>query len=340
MQSGQLITPQGQAGRYKQPREPKVYHIPPPPASILNRSGGRGAGVSRNVPIYSHSNNSYSPENPITTTTNASNIITGGNTKTSKYQPPSRGRSDSADSAFSNSSSATLTSSSRDPSPGSLKGHGGSADPVPTSRYIHMLLSIDSIPKIYNLLAAFSTWILLAGYVLLPGTFTSLQNMPAPVDPSDPDYDPSDPPNAIQTWFLERVRNTPLLYVASACSALGVLGMCLLWFRWRANYVWIINRIFLPGTLNSLAGVISTIVNVHTAQEGKYSLTAIVTITVTAVSTVVNGMLWLVYNNWALKRVQDMHAREYFGEKEGGRLELGESGGLVEVQEDTGKRQK
>ncbi|KAF8427956.1 hypothetical protein EV426DRAFT_589110 [Tirmania nivea] len=196
-----------------------------------------------------------------------------------------------------------------------------------------MLLSIDSIPKIYNLLAAFSTWILLAGYVLLPGTFTSLQNIPAPVDPSDPDYDPNDPPNAVEVWILERVRNTPLLFIATICSALGVIGMCGLWFRWRKNYVWIINRIFLPGALNSLAGIISTIVNVHTAQQGKYSLTAIVSVTVTAVSAAVNGTLWLVYSNWALKRVQEMHAKEYFGKDPAAKMELGESGGLVEVQD-------
>ena len=275
----------------EQPQEPKVYYIPSPPPPTFN--------------------------NPVST----NGIIMGGNTKTSKYNL-FRARSSSADSNSLSSSSATLTS----PSPGPLKGHVN-PDPVPTSRYIHMLLSIDTIPKIYNFLAALSTWILLAGYVLLPGAFTSLQNMPAPVDSSDPDYDP----NVVQTWILERVRNTPLLYIASAYSTFGVLGMCLLWFRWRSNYVWIINRIFHPGTLNSLAGIISTIVNVRTAQQGKYSLTAIVSIAVTAVSTVVNGALSIVYNNWALKRVQELRTREYFGNKEG-KMELGESGGLVEVQ--------
>ena len=55
----------------------------------------------------------------------------------------------------------------------------------------------------------------------------------------------------------------------------------------------------------------------------------------TAVSTAVNGAFFIVYDNWALKRVQEMHAREYFGNKEGGKLELGEGGGLVEVQNDT-----
>lgn len=114
----------------------------------------------------------------------------------------------------------------------------------------------------------------------------------------------------------------------------GIIGMASLWMKWRKNYVWIINRIFLPGALNSLAGIISTIVNVHTAQDGKYSLTAIVSITITATSTLINTGLWYVYNNWALARVQEMHRREYFertGKVDIGDCELGESGKLVEV---------
>ncbi|KAF8466353.1 hypothetical protein BDZ91DRAFT_633404, partial [Kalaharituber pfeilii] len=186
---------------------------------------------------------------------------------------------------------------------------------VPTSRYIHMLLSLDTISKLYNLLAAFSTWILLAGYVLLPGTFVSLQNLP---DDPPPSVDPAsaEKPDAAETikrWLLTQIRNTPLLYLATFCTAVGALGMLALWFRWRKNYVWIINRIFIPGTLNSLAGVISTVVNVQTAQDGKWSLTAVVSVTVTAVSTVVNGTLWVVYSQWALRKVQEMHARDYFG---------------------------
>lgn len=44
------------------------------------------------------------------------------------------------------------------------------------SRYVNMLLALDSISSIDNMLASFFTWILLAGFVLFPGTFTSLQS--------------------------------------------------------------------------------------------------------------------------------------------------------------------
>jgi len=38
-----------------------------------------------------------------------------------------------------------------------------------------MLLALDDIPEMSNIMASFFTWILLAGFLLFPGTFTSLQ---------------------------------------------------------------------------------------------------------------------------------------------------------------------
>jgi hypothetical protein len=43
------------------------------------------------------------------------------------------------------------------------------------TRYVNMLLALDDIPQMFNMMASFFTWILLAGFVLFPGTFTSLQ---------------------------------------------------------------------------------------------------------------------------------------------------------------------
>jgi hypothetical protein len=49
--------------------------------------------------------------------------------------------------------------------------------PSSRSQYMQMLLALDDIPMIYNLSASFFTWILLAGFILFPGTFTSLQTV-------------------------------------------------------------------------------------------------------------------------------------------------------------------
>ncbi|KAG6902431.1 hypothetical protein C0995_016610 [Termitomyces sp. Mi166 len=47
------------------------------------------------------------------------------------------------------------------------------------TKYVNMLLALDSVPRLHNMMASFFTWILLAGFILFPGTFTSLQNSQA-----------------------------------------------------------------------------------------------------------------------------------------------------------------
>ncbi|KAF2028210.1 hypothetical protein EK21DRAFT_102040 [Setomelanomma holmii] len=74
---------------------------------------------------------------------------------------------------------------------------------------------------------------------------------------------------------LRTVRNVPLLYVAAF------------------NYVWVINRIFLPSLLNS-----------------QYSVTAKVTVIVTSACSAVAAALSLLYNTVMLKLVKRRHARE------------------------------
>ncbi|THC94181.1 hypothetical protein EYZ11_006322 [Aspergillus tanneri] len=43
------------------------------------------------------------------------------------------------------------------------------------TRYIQLLLELDYIPWFYNVPAYTTNWLLLAGYLVIPGTFTSLQ---------------------------------------------------------------------------------------------------------------------------------------------------------------------
>ena len=61
---------------------------------------------------------------------------------------------------------------------------------------MNMLLALDGIPRLHNLMAAFFTWILLAGFVLLPGTFTSLQR--------------DDELNETEAQVLNAVKHVPL----------------------------------------------------------------------------------------------------------------------------------
>jgi hypothetical protein len=133
------------------------------------------------------------------------------------------------------------------------------------TRYIDMLLGLDHVSPLHNILASLSVWILLAGYIVFPATFNKL----AKGDLDDKAE------TSIEKHALNTVRNVPLLYVAAFACGLGVLGCLWLWWQHRKNYVWVINRIFLPALLNSMAGLVSTLVNVYSAQEGMYFATSV-----------------------------------------------------------------
>jgi len=169
------------------------------------------------------------------------------------------------------------------------------------TRYMTMLLDLDTIPRLHNILASFFTWILLAGYITFPGTFTSLSN-----STSNPDV----PDSGAAEDVLKNVKNAPLLWIAGFCCGIGAVGMGWLWWRWRRNFVWLINRIFLPGTLNSLAGLISTLVNVYSQQNRTWSISAKVTAVVSGICMVILAILFALYNFWILRRIKRKHGKE------------------------------
>jgi hypothetical protein len=179
--------------------------------------------------------------------------------------------------------------------------HGIQRRHTARTRYMQMLLDLDAVPKWHNLAVAISAWIILAGFVIFPGTFTSIQS----IDEEDQSF------NGVEKWVLSRVKNLPLLVVAGVCCGIGAIGMIGFWIRWRRNYVWVCNRVFLPGTLNSLAGLLSTIVNVYTAQNHQWSITAKVSAIVEAICLAICGVLFLFYSNWMLARIRREHNREF-----------------------------
>jgi spore maturation protein SpmB len=75
-------------------------------------------------------------------------------------------------------------------------------------------------------------------------------------------------------------------------------------------YILLIEDIDRPGFLNSLAGVISTVVNVYTQQNGHWSLTAEVTMIVTGSCMVITGALVLLYDLFVLRGIRNSHRRE------------------------------
>jgi len=173
--------------------------------------------------------------------------------------------------------------------------------PSANTRYMDMLLDLDSVPRWHNITVAICAWLLLAGFVIFPGTFTSIQN----INPEADGY------TDVERWIVTHIRNLPLLVVAGVCCGIGALGMIGFWVRWRANYVWVCNRVFMPGAFHALAGLLSTIINVYTAQDKQWSITARISAIVEGICLVICGVLFLFYSNWMLERVKKRHRKEF-----------------------------
>lgn len=101
------------------------------------------------------------------------------------------------------------------------------------SSYATMVVESHNVQTRYNILAAFFHWLSLAGFIVFPGTFASLERIGVLNSPVTG--------RAIQLV----TRNVPLLYIAGLCCVLGGLGLAWLWWTIRYNYVWSISRIFL-----------------------------------------------------------------------------------------------
>ncbi|KAJ6620022.1 hypothetical protein B0H10DRAFT_1792402, partial [Mycena sp. CBHHK59/15] len=165
------------------------------------------------------------------------------------------------------------------------------------TKYVNMLLAIDGIPPLFNILASFFTWILLAGFVLFPGTFTNLQQG-------------GDELGGLGTTAVNVIKHLSLYVVAWVCTGVGAAGMAWLWYRWQANYIWLVNRIFMPGLLNSLAGVLSTLANILGAQDATLSISSKSTLIVTTSLTGICGGLTAFYMFVLIRRIKKQHDEE------------------------------
>ncbi|KAF2278026.1 uncharacterized protein EI97DRAFT_457253 [Westerdykella ornata] len=143
-----------------------------------------------------------------------------------------------------------------------------------------MLVQADGVPARHNVLAALCTWLLLAGYIVLPATFDK----------------------------LEKNRNDiSLAVLAAALCITGIIGCLTLLCKYRRNYIWIVNRIFIPALLHSIAGLVSTLINVYTAQDGDYSVTATAALTGTSLCLAVTLSLSLVIYVGKIGRMKRNH---------------------------------
>ncbi|KAL4745865.1 uncharacterized protein BDW70DRAFT_166201 [Aspergillus foveolatus] len=177
------------------------------------------------------------------------------------------------------------------------------SDTVPIrTEYMQMLLDLDYIPWYYNLASSTANWVLLAGYLVIPGTFTSLQK-------SDTLNDSLSKTKTGQA-IIATVQNPPLLVIA--CTFLVVGAACMAWLFWerRDNYIWLVNRLFIPTCLNSLAGLLTTIINIYTAKSGDWSIMALLTTIMTGLALSISVTLTVVYKFGKLQRLRQEHDME------------------------------
>ena len=168
-----------------------------------------------------------------------------------------------------------------------------------------MLLQLDKIPRAHNIFASLFSWMVLVAFVIAPGNFTGPDTS---IRLSEKDQVVSTP--LTTTTTLKKIPSIPLLAICSASFFLGVLGMLWLAVHWRKNYIWLMNKIYLPLMLNSLAGLIATLVIVNVQHAWHWSVGALVTVAVEGASLALSLGLFALYNYWLLAKLKREHHRE------------------------------
>ncbi|KAJ5100807.1 hypothetical protein N7456_006859 [Penicillium angulare] len=154
-------------------------------------------------------------------------------------------------------------------------------------RYLRMLKEEAQMDWKLNSCANAANWILLAGYVIIPGTFTSLK--------SSSEVQSLLQKNETGRVVLKTIQNPPLLVIAFLFFIIGGTTLGWLWIKFKSNYPWLINKIFIPAFLNAAAGLLTTVVNVVTSQSRALSIMSLTTIIVTALTLVLFGASFLFY---------------------------------------------
>lgn len=96
------------------------------------------------------------------------------------------------------------------------------------SKYQEMILDMnENIPTRYFVLAGFFSWLLLAGFVVSPSTFASIQSIESP-----------DEAGEIGRSMLRTIKNLPLFILATSGCLVAFCGMVFCWLMHGHNHVW------------------------------------------------------------------------------------------------------
>ncbi|KAJ6171505.1 hypothetical protein N7470_000572 [Penicillium chermesinum] len=158
----------------------------------------------------------------------------------------------------------------------------------------------------YNVSASAANWILLAGYLVVPATFTSLNDSTA----VEKTLQANDAGRAV----LRTIRNPPLLAIACLFFVVGATLLGYLFVCFRKSYSWVVNKIFLPGCMNAVAGLLTTLVSVLANHSGECSIMAIMTFVVTGTTSGIFLILSIWYKFFLIQPVVAEDLAESHGE--------------------------
>ncbi|CAG8016987.1 unnamed protein product [Penicillium salamii] len=179
-------------------------------------------------------------------------------------------------------------------------------DPIETT-YVRMLREEAEMDISFNITVGVANWALLAGYLVIPGTFTSLQ--------TSNQVEKALQVNKAGHTVLHTIQNPPLLGIACLLlvSGIGALMWLMHFPKLRGNYLWLINKLFVPLCLNAAAGLLTTVINVCTSQGGDWSVMAIVTTTVTGATLSICSALLAIYKFYKLEEIikEDEYIRRF-----------------------------
>ncbi|KAF5339872.1 hypothetical protein D9611_009045 [Ephemerocybe angulata] len=115
----------------------------------------------------------------------------------------------------------------------------------------------------FDALAFASTWLMLAGFLILPGSFEG--------------------------------SGYTMLAAATVCSGLGLSVMLYLWSAQWDNPAWLVRKVFIPGLFNAVLGALSTGIHIYGVNEGHFTTTSRAALIIISTITGANLALLLSY---------------------------------------------
>lgn len=191
------------------------------------------------------------------------------------------------------------------PSPSSQQQHQRNASFQ--TRYMNMAMSTERIPRVHNILSNIFAWMILLAFILAPANFCGQVG-------GDEDHhtaaDDDDGGGVAQPPAYKPIPSIALLAVSCTIFGLGSLGMLWLALCWRRNYIWLMNRIYLPLMLNSLAGLIGSLVIVDIQNDMWFSVAAYVSLGIEGTTLLLSGGLFFYTHYLLLGKLKREHVRE------------------------------